>query len=331
MKNTDLIEIGKRFSGKRILIIGDFMVDHYIFGEVNRISLEAPVPVVDVSSYMLKLGGAANVVNCIIDMGGEPLPIGVVGNDDYGRWMIDELKSRGVKEACLLVSQDSPTTVKTRIVVREQHLMRIDYEKRNPIHSKLMDQITSFIKNNMENVEGVIISDYEKGVVTINLLEKIVPLLKKLDVCIVADARAGNLLHYSGVTVVRTNTTYSSKATGINLINETSLRNIGLNLLTHLRCGAVVITRGKDGMSVFEKNGGLTHMPATKEVAKDITGVGDVVTSTLTLALASGAKVVDAARLANCAAGIKVTKLGTVTVSASELKDWLIKNESFYP
>jgi D-beta-D-heptose 7-phosphate kinase/D-beta-D-heptose 1-phosphate adenosyltransferase len=330
MKDTNLIDIMKKFSGKRILIIGDLMVDHYVFGEVNRISPEAPIPIVDASSYVFKLGGAANVVNCVINMGGEPLPVGVVGNDDYGRWMIDELKSRGVKEACLLISQDRPTTSKTRIVVRGQHLMRVDYEKRDPINFKLMNQIIAFIEDNMEDIDGVIISDYEKGVVTISLLEKLISLLKKLDVCIVADARAGNLLHYSGVTVVRTNITYSSKATGINLINETSLRNIGLNLLSHLRCEAVVITRGKDGISVFEKNGGLTSIPATKEVAKDITGVGDVVTSTLTLALASGANVVDAARLANCVAGIKVTKLGTVTVSADELKDWLIKNKSSY-
>jgi D-beta-D-heptose 7-phosphate kinase/D-beta-D-heptose 1-phosphate adenosyltransferase len=327
-KFTDMV---KSLIGKRILIIGDLMVDHYVFGEVNRISPEAPVPIVDVSSYVFKLGGAANVVNCVIDMGGEPLPVGVVGNDDYGRWMIDELKSRGVKEACLLISQDRPTTAKTRIVVGGQHLMRVDYEKRDPIDSKLVNQIIAFIEDNMEAVKGVIISDYEKGLVTTKLLEKIIPLLKNLGVCIVADARAGNLLHYGGVSVVRTNATRSSKATGVNLINETSLRNIGLNLLEHLRCEAVVITRGKDGMSVFEKNGGLTHIPATKEVAKDITGVGDVVTSTLTLALASGAKVVDATRLANCAAGIKVTKRGTVTVSADELKDWLIKNESFYP
>lgn len=330
MESKKFTDIVKSLIGKRILIIGDLIVDHYVFGEVNRISPEAPVPIVDVSSYAFKLGGAANVVNCIIDMGGEPLPVGIVGNDDYGRWMIAELKSRGVKEACLLISQDRPTTAKTRIVVRGQHLMRVDYEKRDPIDSKLMNQIMAFVENNVEEVGGVIISDYEKGVVTINLLEKLIPLLKKLDVCIIADARAGNLLHYSGVTIVRTNTSYSSKATGINLINETSLRNIGLNLLAHLRCEAVVITRGKDGMSVFEKNGGLTHIPATKEVIKDITGVGDVVTSTLTLALASGANVVDAARLANCAAGIKVTKLGTVTVSAGELKHWLIKNESFY-
>lgn len=303
------------------------MVDHYVFGELNRISPEAPVPIVDASSHVFKPGGAANVVNCIIDMGGEPLPVGVVGNDDYGRWMIGELKRRGVKEACLLISEDRPTTTKTRIIVRGQHLIRVDYEKRDPIDSKLMNQIIAFIETNLKDVAGVIISDYEKGVITINLLEKLIPILKNSNICIIADARAGNLLYYSGVSVVRTNITYSSKATGINLINETSLRNIGLNLLAHLQCGAVVITQGKDGISVFEKNGGLTHISATKEVAKDITGVGDVVTSTLTLALASGAKVVDATRLANYVAGIKVTKLGTATVSTDELKDWLIKND----
>lgn len=326
----ELIDVMERFSGKRILIIGDLMIDHYILGDVNRISPEAPIPIVDASSYVFKLGGAANVVNCIINMGGEPLPIGVVGNDDFGRWMIHQLKSSGVKEACLLISKDRPTTTKTRIVVKGQHLMRVDHEKRNPIDSELMKQIISFVKDKMSDIDGVIISDYEKGVVTINLLGKLIPLLKKLDVCIVADARAGNLLHYSGATVVRTNVTYSSMATGINLINETSLRNIGLNLLAHLQCEAVVITRGRNGMSIFEKNGGLTHIPATKEVAKDITGAGDVVVSTFTLAMVSGATVIDAAKLANCAAGIKVITPGTVTVSADKLKDWLIRNDSLF-
>jgi len=319
-----LVDVIESFNGKRILTIGDLMVDHYVLGEVNRISPEAPVPIVDVSSSLFKLGGAANVVNSIIDMGGVPLPVGVVGNDDYGRWMIEELKSRGIRKTCLLTSQDRPTTVKTRIIAKSQHLMRIDHEKRDPIDSELMSQIMSFVEDNIGDVDGAIISDYEKGVVTINLLEKLIPTLKKLNVCIVADARAGNLLHYTGVTVVRTNTTFSSKATGINLINETSLRNVGLNLLARLRCEAVVITRGKDGMSVFERNGGLTHIPGTKEAAKDITGVGDVVTSTLTLALASGTNAVDAARLANYAAGIKVTKFGTATVTKNELKDWLV-------
>ncbi len=323
-----LIDILESFSGKRILTIGDLMVDHYVYGDVNRISPEAPIPIVDVASSEFKLGGAATVVGSIIDMGGVPLPVGVVGDDDYGRWMINELKSKGIEKTCLLVSQERPTTVKTRIIAERQHLIRIDYEKRDPIDCTLANQIMSFVEDNKGDVDGVIISDYEKGVLTIDLLERLIPVLKKVDVCIVADARAGNLLHYGGVTVVRTDTTYSSKATGINLINETSLRNVGLNLLERLRCEAIVITRGKDGMTVFEKNGGLTHIPSTKESLKDITGVGDVVTSTLTLALASGAAVVDSAKLANYAAGIKVTKIGTATVTKDELKDWLIRNES---
>lgn len=324
----NLIDVIERFSGKRILIIGDLMVDHYILGDVNRISPEAPISIVDVSSYGFKLGGAANVVNCISNMGGEPLPVGVIGNDDFGRWIISELESRGVREACLLVSQDRPTTTKTRIIVKGQHLMRIDHEKRTPINHKLVEQIIAFIKDNLGDIDGVIFSDYEKGVVTIDLLGKLIPLLKKLDVCIVADAKAVNLPYYTGVDVVRTNITNSSRVTGINLINETSLRNIGINLLEHLQCESVVITRGRDGMSVFEKNGRLTHIPATKEIARDITGAGDVVISTFTLAMASGATVIEAAKLANYAAGIKVTTSGTVTVSAAMLKDWLSKNTS---
>jgi len=323
-----LVNVMERFSGKRILIIGDLMVDHYILGNVNRISPEAPILVVDASSYIYKLGGAANVVNCVINMGGEPLPVGVVGADDFGRWIMDELENRGVTDSCLLVSQDRPTTTKTRIVVKGQHLMRVDHEKRDPIDSDLMKHIITFVKDNVDDIDGVIFSDYEKGVVTTNLLGKLIPLFKTLDVCVVADAKAGNLPHYNGVTVVRTNIANSSMATGITFINETSLRNIGLNLLAHLKCEAVVITRGRNGLSVFEKNGGLTQIPATKEIAKDITGAGDVVISTFALAMASGATIIDAARLANYAAGVKVTKPGTGTVSIDMLHDWIIKNNS---
>ena len=321
------LEMIERFKEKKILVLGDLMVDHYIFGEATRISPEAPVPVVEVLSQDFRLGGAANVVNCIIDMGAESIPVGVVGDDDYGRWIVSELKRRGINEACLLISRDKPTTRKIRVVVRGQQLVRVDNEKREDISPELEQKIMRFVEREIGRVDGVIISDYEKGMVTVKLLEKLIALARKNNKCIVTDARAKNLLHYSDVTVLRTNIPYSSAVTGITPINETSLRNIGLKLLTQLTCEAVVITQGKDGMLIFEKNGGFTRIPATSEIARDITGAGDVVTSTLTLALVSGASKVDAARLANYAAGIKVGKLGTATVTIEEFKAWLKGNE----
>lgn len=321
------LEIIESFKGKRILVLGDLMVDHYIFGEATRISPEAPVPIIDVLSQDFRLGGSANVVNCIVDMGGNPIPVGVVGDDDYGRWIDDELKRKGIDESCLLVCQDRPTTTKTRVMVRGQQLMRIDREKKDPINSSLRRRILGFVESELANTDGVIISDYEKGVVTVQVLKELIPLSRKYSECIVADARARNMIHYRDITVLRTNTPYSSIVTGITPINETSLRNVGLKLLTQLQCEAVVITRGKEGMSIFEKSGRVAHISATKNIARDITGAGDVITSTLTLALAGGANKIDAARLANYAAGIKVGKLGTATVTIDELETWLRANE----
>jgi len=315
----ELKNIIERFDSARILAIGDVMLDQFITGTVSRISPEAPVPIVDVASETFKLGGAGNAINNIKALGGGGIIVGVVGNDINGRKLIDLLKQKRINTEGIIVAQNKPTIIKTRIIAEQQQIVRIDREKRDSIDDEHTQQILDFVNKKNADINAILISDYDKGVITNKLVEGVVTLAKKYNKPVIVDPKIDHFLDYKGVTIVTPNLKEASTATRIDPINENSIRSMGRQLLSQLECNAVLITRGKDGMLLFEKDGNVTHIPTVAKEVFDVTGAGDTVTGVISLCLAVGADVTDAAIISNIAAGIVVGKLGTATVTKDEL------------
>lgn len=326
IKSDGLIKYLSAFKNARVLVFGDVMVDHFIWGNVSRISPEAPVPVVSVTKETILLGGGANVLNNILALGGKPEICGVIGYDDTGRQFLKELKKMGAA-ADGIFYEKRPTIVKTRIVAHSQQVVRFDREVKEEISIKTQNSIYEFIKKRIKNIDILAISDYAKGCITENLLADILQLAKKNDVRIVVDPKVKHFNFYQGVTVVTPNNLEASQASGVEIVDEASLHRAGEVLLNRLGCDALLITRGEHGMSLFESNGDITHIPTVAKEVYDVTGAGDTVLATLSLAMAAGAPIKEAAVLANYAAGIVVGIVGTATVSNSELKK-VLKSEA---
>ncbi len=324
----ELKDIVDKFRGKRILVLGDLMLDKFIWGDVSRISPEAPVPIVHVTSQSNLLGGAANTANNLRSLDAEVFIAGVIGKDKVGKELLEELRIKGINTDDIIVDKERPTTLKTRVISLNQQIIRIDKESRKEINDSISNKILGYIEKISSDVDGLIISDYGKGVITHRILENISRIARSNSVPIVVDPNLRNFLSYKNITAFVSNQQDTVEALGIKVINETSLRNIGYKLVSSLDCEGVVITRGRKGMVVFDKDGNLSHIPAIPRDVFDVTGVSDTVTSTFTLALTSGANLVEAARLANYAGWIVVGKVGTATVNRNELLEILNeKNE----
>lgn len=314
-----------RFSTARVLVVGDIVLDHYIWGKVSRISPEAPVPVVNVTRESLLLGGATNVVNNIHSLGGLVSVCGVIGRDEAGKQLLHLLNQQGIRTEGLIVDSARPTTIKTRIIAHSQQVVRFDRETKERIerdtHRRLFDYVG---KQLSEGLDAIVLSDYCKGVVTSGLVRDIVRLAKEHKVIVTVDPKVSHFGIYSGVAILTPNITEASIGSKIEIDNERSLLKAGKLLLKRLKCDAVLITRGEQGMSLFEHNGRVTHIPTVAREVFDVTGAGDTVISTLTLAMAAGATMADAARISNYAAGIVVGVVGTATVKPEELKQRIL-------
>ncbi|MEW6409271.1 MAG: D-glycero-beta-D-manno-heptose-7-phosphate kinase [Nitrospirota bacterium] len=313
-------EIINNFPKTNIFILGDIMMDHYIWGKVSRISPEAPVPVVEVARETLLLGGAANVLNNILSLNGKVMIGGVIGHDDMGRKIIHDLRQKGVHTEGIVVESDRPTTVKTRIIAHSQQVVRFDRESRGEINGSTRDIILTYVSNNITEIDAVIISDYSKGVVTQALIDGILQLTNKKGVPVTVDPKVNHFPLYKGITLITPNNLEASMATGIEINNEDTLIKAGRILIERLGCKAVLITRGEEGMSLFEDNGEITHISTVASEVYDVTGAGDTVIATSTLAISAGATFKEAATIANHAAGIVVGKVGTATVKIEELR-----------
>jgi len=322
---NSLLKYLDRFSGVKVLVVGDLMVDNYIWGNVSRISPEAPVPVVEVTEESIRLGGAANVFNNIIALDGRAELCGVIGPDEPGRWLQGEVKRCGASSDGLVVEKWRPTIQKTRIVAHSQQVVRFDREKRQPIASSSERKIFEFTRDQIESTQDgfncLIVSDYAKGVITQGLVKDLLHLAQKNGIPVVVDPKVSHMDYYREVTVVTPNHLEASQASGVEITDERSLMEAGQRLLRRLNSQAVLITRGELGMSLFEKNGEVTHIPTMAKAVFDVTGAGDTVVSTMALALGSGASLQEAATLANHAAGIVVGIVGTATVSREMLRD----------
>ena len=309
------------FSKSRILIIGDTMLDRFIWGNVSRISPEAPVPVVEVGHETTLLGGAANVLNNTMSLGGNVLLCSVVGDDAAGRDIIYKLYKLGVDKDGVIIDDSRPTTLKTRIIAQDQQVVRYDLEKRAPLRSEIENKILHFVDKKREAISGIIISDYGKGVISSNLMKGLRDIMSGQSIPVTVDPNVMNFNFYRDVTVITPNHIQASKIAGIEVDSEKSLENIAIKLLNQNRSKALLITRGKDGMTLFEEDGSLTHIKSVARKVYDVTGAGDTVIATLTLGMTSGLNLKSAAYLSNIAAGIVVGEVGTSTVTLDALTE----------
>lgn len=320
-KTKRLFSFIDRFPKTRVLVVGDVMLDHYIWGKVSRISPEAPVPVVNVTRENLLLGGATNVVHNIHSLGGAVLVCGAIGRDDAGRQLAEMLGARGIPTDGLIAEDGRATTIKTRIIAHSQQVVRVDRETRDGIGRDVHKRIYEYVKEQVrEGLDAVILSDYCKGVITRELVKNIVRLARNNGIIVTVDPKISHFGIYRGVTILTPNVNEASLGSKIEITDEQTLLKAGALLLRKLKCAAVLITRGEEGMSLFERGGRITYLPTVAREVFDVTGAGDTVISTLTLAMAAGAGMADAARLSNFAAGIVVGIVGTATVGPDELK-----------
>ena len=303
-------EIRGAWTGQRILVLGDLMLDRYLWGRVDRISPEAPVPVVDVESESLRLGGAANVARNVLSLGARPVLLGVVGDDPDGGKVRESLSEAAVDASALVVDPGRPTTVKTRIVARSQHVVRADRESREEIRGGTEAAVLRGVEAGLEDAAAVVVSDYGKGVVTADLLGRLLVLASERGVPVCVDPKDTHFFSYRGVAVLTPNQYEAAEVLGYKLRDEDAVERAGREILERLGAACVLITRGERGMSLFER-GTRIDLPAVARRVFDVTGAGDTVVGVYAVALAGGAVAREAALIANHAAGQVVAEVGT--------------------
>jgi rfaE bifunctional protein kinase chain/domain len=308
------------FSQAKIFVIGDIILDEYVWGDVSRISPEAPVPVVAVTQETKMLGGAANVIHNLATLGASPVLCGVIGEDRAGHEIISKIKDMGLKTDGIVPERDRPTSVKTRVVAQNQQVVRFDRERRSDISPESLGRILDIIKKNLDTIDGIVVSDYGKGVISSDLMKGLREMVRDDSVIIAVDPKTGNFEYYHEVDVITPNHHEAGNFCHIDIVDNDSLMRAGRRMLGELNCRSVLITQGRDGMTLFEKEGKITHIPTVAKQVFDVTGAGDTVISTFSLGLASGLDLKSSAILSNFAAGIVVGEVGTSTVTAEELK-----------
>jgi D-glycero-beta-D-manno-heptose-7-phosphate kinase len=314
-----LLEAVSRFPACRVLVVGDLMLDSFIWGEVTRISPEAPVPVVVVREESHLLGGSANVVHNVATLGGQALVAGSIGNDLAGHELTKLFEQISVPTGGLVYEDGRPTTVKTRIIARHQQVVRYDRERRGPLRQETTESLISFIRDNLPHLGGIIVSDYAKGVVTRDFLDTLRLLVAGSSLPVVVDPKVQHADLYRSFTMITPNNHEASQMSGIEIADEETLVRAGKSLLRQLACESVLITRGKDGMSLFHYDGKMVHIPTVAQRVFDVTGAGDTVIAAVTLGIVAGLSREEAALLANLAAGIVVGEVGTAAVSSTQL------------
>jgi rfaE bifunctional protein kinase chain/domain len=319
MERKRLKRILSKFSKVKILVVGDIMMDRFIWGKVSRISPEAPVPVVTVEKETFLLGGAANVMNNIHSLGGKVSLCGVIGDDEMGQKIVNKLNEMGIGLKGIFVEEGRQTTTKTRIIAHQQQVVRIDREATDDLKVPTLPNFAKFLRKNMENFDGIILSDYGKGLLTKELIQATIRRARETKKFIMVDPKLKNFFYYKRATVVTPNAAEASAASGILINDLSSIKRAGKMVLKRLGCDALIITRGEDGIAIFEPHKKPVLVPTIAKEVYDVTGAGDTVIGTMALALGAGARVIEAAKLANYAAGIVVGKIGTATVNQEEL------------
>ena len=316
MKARDVLAC---FPGKRILVVGDVMLDEYIWGSVRRISPEAPVPVVEVQRRTFVPGGAANTASNVQGLGGQAVLVSILGRDDAGAKTCDILRSRGVDVDGLLIDDRRPTTTKARVIAHNQQVVRVDQEQRTPVPPDVEEALLARFEQFLPTIDGCVLSDYAKGVVSARVARELIRMARRAGKPLVVDPKGTDYTKYCGATVVKPNLHEAGQALHCDLSDPDAIRQGGGRLVELLDGSAVLITRGPHGMSLFVGGREPLHIPAEAREVFDVTGAGDTVAGTLAMALAASAPLDLAARLAGWAAGVVVGKVGTAAIHLTEL------------
>jgi len=303
----------RTFKGRRVLVLGDLMLDRYIWGDVSRISPEAPVPVVEVRKSTSTLGGAGNVGHNLASLGASPLLVGVVGDDEEGAWIKRRVgESRGV-----FVDAGRPTTVKMRIIAHHQQVVRVDQERKKPVSADVEEKIVRFIER--EKFEGIVVSDYNKGIVTRTLMERVLAFARKENIPVFVDPKVENFAFFTPVTFIAPNHHEAERIVHHPCHSNADIERAGREIMARTASRYLIIKRGEQGLSVFEEGRKPAHIPTIAQEVFDVTGAGDTVIATAALALLAGATIGEAALMANAAAGVVVGKIGTAVCAPEEL------------
>ena len=308
-----------RFAGRRIAVLGDCMLDRYLWGRVDRISPEAPVPVVEVERESLALGGAGNVAHNLRALGAVPVLLAAAGADEDGALLCRALAERGVDPGRIVSDASRPTTVKTRIIAQSQQVVRADRESRADLEGEALAQLEAAIADELPGCEALVVSDYGKGVVTPATLGAALGLARQRGIPVGVDPKESHIDAYRGVGILTPNQHEAGYVQGRRVVDEASLLEVGWGLQKRLDAAAVLVTRGAEGMSLFERGGRYTYLPTLAREVYDVTGAGDTVVSVVALALAAGADYPSACALANHAAGVVIREVGTAACTPLEL------------
>jgi rfaE bifunctional protein kinase chain/domain len=339
MDSRKLTQYAKAWRGRRIAVAGDFMLDRYVWGSTTRISPEAPVPVVDFMNESHVLGGAGNVAANLAELGATVFPFGVIGEDEAGGAIHACLEARGIATKGVVTDKSRITTVKTRVVAKHQQIVRVDRERRDPLSHALEETLIRRIKAALGRLDALVISDYGKGVVTAPLADRVLTECHRRGVPVLVKPKESRLFAYRGAAVIVCNAKEARFFVDRSLEDDESVGQAGRALLAHFGCSAVVITRGAEGLNVFEDTlpEGFHVSATSREISYarvgqaaadhathgrqvfDVTGAGDTVLSVLALAVAARIPMREAAVLANAGAGVVVGKLGTSTITPDEL------------
>lgn len=320
---TELHAIIDRFDKARILVVGDMMLDRFIWGKVSRISPEAPVPVVQVTKESAHLGGAANVVCNLEELGSTSVPVGLVGNDAPAYTFRGLLSERGVDLAGLVTDEDFTSIQKTRIIAQRQQVCRVDREGENVLTATQNDKVRASVFAQLDGADAVIVSDYGKGTITRPLLEALTAAAGEKIISV--DPKEQNYDHYHNVTILTPNRNEAEGMAGVRIKDAAGLKAAAANIFGRLDCRLLLITLGEHGMALFHAPDDMVHIPTQAREVFDVSGAGDTVIATWTLARAVGATPRQAAVLANAAAGVVVEKLGTATLNRDELRQALTR------
>ena len=323
------IELLHNIRNTNILVFGDFMVDDYIIGNVNRISPEAPVPVIEVTKEKRKLGGAGNVINNIISLGGKVKVIGCIGKDVAGNFIVNHFKNNKVNMAYFKQYKKCSTITKTRVVSKNQQFLRIDEEKKEPI----LDEYFDFLKNNIDSIfnkiDVLVISDYAKGAVTNKVCQYLIKEAKKRSIPIIVDPKGNDYSKYNGASIITPNLKELSDLYNVKLVEENDILKYGTKLCNDIDLDYLLLTRSEKGISLVDKNKKKIDFPAMAKEVIDVSGAGDTVVATVASLLSLDFPIDDICKLANLAASIVVSKFGTATVSINELMSSIVSNGEY--
>lgn len=324
LSKNRLSKIENKFKKFNVAIIGDMMLDGYLWGDVNRISPEAPVPIVEIDKEFFRFGGAANVALNIAKLGGNAIPFGILGDDENATIFKSLIAEEKMEGKFLLTDQSRPTTTKTRVISSDQQIVRIDKESKSKISTKIETKLFELLKENIKNIDAIILEDYNKGVLTKSLITKIIDLANSENIIVTVDPKFENFFNYKNVTVFKPNLKETEDSFGIKLNNTSDIEEIGFKLLNKIQSRYILLTLGADGMAIFEQGKGMKIIPTKARKVLDVSGAGDTVISTLTMSLLAGASILEATYLANFAGGMVCEEAGVVPIELNKLFSQLI-------